>query len=80
MHNGYVLLYTDIYTYIQTYIFIGKSMIMLVNAKCYPVSTKLSPCQPCLYDVGTTSMPLILCWYYANPVLTMLSLSPYHVL
>ena len=59
---GYVLSYTYMVTYIHTYIFIGKSMIMLMNAKWYPVPTKLSPCLPCSYDVGTTSMPFLLRW------------------
>ena len=32
--------------YIHTYIFIEKSMKMLMNAKWYPVPTTLSPCLP----------------------------------
>ena len=68
------------FTYIHTCIFIGNSMIMLVNATCYPIPTTLSPCLPRCYDLGTTSMPFLLRWYYVNTVLTMLSLGPYHVL
>ena len=77
---GYVLLYTYIVTYIHTSIFIGKSMIMLMNAKWYHVPTTLSPCLPRSYDVGTTSMPFLLRWYYVNPVITTLLLGPYHAL
>ena len=55
-------------------------MIVLVNVKCYPVPTTLSPCLTRSYDVGTTSMPFLLRWYYVNAVLTMLSVGPYHVL
>ena len=51
-----------------------------MNAKWYPVPTTLSPCLPRSYDVGTTSMPFLLRWYYVNPVLTTLSLGPYHAL
>ena len=53
---GYVSLYT--------YIFIGKSNIMLMNARRYPFPITLSPCLPRSYDVGTTSMPSLLRWYY----------------
>ena len=45
-------------------------MIMLMNAKWYPVPTTPFPCLPRSYDVGTTSMPFLLCWHNANPVLT----------
>ena len=70
---GYVLLYTYIVTYKHTSIFIMK-------AKWYPVPTTLSPCLPYSYDVGTTSMPFLLRWYYVNPVLTTILLGPYHAL
>ena len=48
-------------------------------AKCYPVPITLSSCLPRSYDVGTTSMPFLLRWYYVTPVLTTLSLGPYNV-
>ena len=66
-----------IHTYIHTSIFIGKSMIMLMNAKWYPVPTTLSLCLPRSYDV---SISFLLRWHYVNPVLTTLSLGPYHAL
>ena len=53
---------------------------MLVNAKCYPVPTTLSPCLPRSYDFGTTTMPFLLRWHYVNPILTTLSIGPYHAL
>ena len=51
--------------YIQTYIFIGKIMVMLMNAKWYPVHTAPPP------PVSTT---LLRRWYYVNVVLTTLVL------
>ena len=75
------ILYTYIHIYIkQTYIFIGKRMIMLMNAKWYPVPAALSSCLSRSNDVDTTSIPSLSRWYYVNPVLTALSLGPYHVL
>ena len=53
-------------------------MIMLTNAKWYPVPTTLSPCLPRSYDVGTMSMPFLLRWHYVNLVLSTLPLGPYH--
>ena len=55
-------------------------MIMVMNAKWYPVPTTLYPCLPRSNDFGTTSMLFLLRWYYVNPVLTMLSQGPYHAL
>ena len=68
------------YYYIHPSIFIEKSTIMLTNAKWYSVPTTLSPCLPRSYDVGTTPMPFLLRWYYVNPVLSTLTLRPYHAL
>ena len=52
---GYVLLYTYIHT------FSGKTMIMLImNAKWYPVPTTLSSCLPRSYYAGTNSIQFLL--------------------
>ena len=53
---------------------------MLMNTKKYAVLITLSSCLPRSFDVGTTSMPFLLRWYYVNPVLTTLSLGPHYAL
>ena len=77
----YAYCYVSLHTYIHTNIHdIGKSMIMLMNAKWDSVPTSLSACLPRSYDVGTTSLPFLLRWYYVNPDLTTLSRGPHHTL
>ena len=47
------------YVCIWSCIIIYMIMIMLMNAKWYPVPTTLSPCLPRFFDVGTTSILLL---------------------
>ena len=73
----YYYMHTCVYTYIH---FHWKEHDHANERQMISVPTTLSPRLPRSYDVGTTSMPFLLRWYYVNPVLTTLLIGSYHIL